>query len=310
MTVYRFGSFAAAAAEMKLTASAVAKPIHSLERDLDRPLFIRSGKRLLPTRVCEVIIPLTERFDAPCARMRQEIAATDRSVRCLVVGVTPSVESSAVSQVLTRYSAGHGDIQVTIVTESSAALHDILQAGAIDLAVVDGGFDAEGFNSILLDTDYFVAAVANDNPLAQKSIIYLSDLRSERFILRTPARGICLRRICKAPEYSSLYSRYDSISTIKSLWKAITAYPCCRTRPVRVTRRGAFYDKAHRRYEHGAADTYVLPPGISRRRAFGRRAEIVLRGNERIINSINSIKIRWSVCSAEFQPVDKAVDNV
>lgn len=129
MTVYRFGSFAAAAAEMKLTASAVAKPIHSLERDLDRPLFIRSGKRLLPTRVCEVIIPLTERIDAPCARMRQEIAATDRSVRCLVVGVTPSAESSAVSQVLTHYSAGHGDIQVTIVTESSAALHDILQAG-------------------------------------------------------------------------------------------------------------------------------------------------------------------------------------
>ena len=189
MTVYRFGSFAAAAAEMKLTASAVAKPIHSLERDLDRPLFIRSGKRLLPTRVCEVIIPLTERIDAPCARMRQEIAATDRSVRCLVVGVTPSAESSAVSQVLTHYSAGHGDIQVTIVTESSAALHDILQAGAIDLAVVDGGFDAEGFNSILLDTDYFVAAVANDNPLAQKSIIFLSDLRSERLILRTPGSG-------------------------------------------------------------------------------------------------------------------------
>ncbi len=94
-----------------------------------------------------------------------------------------------VSQVLTHYSAGHGDIQVTIVTESSAALHDILQAGAIDLAVVDGGFDAEGFNSILLDTDYFVAAVANDNPLAQKSIIYLSDLRSERLILRTPGSG-------------------------------------------------------------------------------------------------------------------------
>ena len=93
------------------------------------------------------------------------------------------------SQVLTHYSAGHSDIQVTIVTESSAALHDILQAGAIDLAVVDGGFDAEGFNSILLDTDYFVAAVANDNPLAQKSIIYLSDLRSERLILRTPGSG-------------------------------------------------------------------------------------------------------------------------
>lgn len=223
VTVYRFGSFAAAAAEMKLTASAVAKQIHSLERDLDRPLFIRSGKRLLPTRVCEAIIPFTERIDALCARMRQEIAATDRSVRCLVVGVTPSAESSAVSQVLTRYSAGHGDIQVTIVTESSAALHDMLQAGAIDLAVVDGGFDAEGFNSILLDTDYFVAAVANDNPLAQKSIIHLSDLRSERLILRTPGSGT--RDLFEAHLKSAgiqlamfkIMMELDSISTIKKL---------------------------------------------------------------------------------------------
>ena len=223
VTVYRFGSFAAAAAEMKLTASAVAKQIHSLERDLDRPLFIRSGKRLLPTRVCEAIIPFTERIDALCARMRQEIAATDRSVRCLVVGVTSSAESSAVSQVLTRYSAGHGDIQVTIVTESSAALHDMLQAGAIDLAVVDGGFDAEGFNSILLDTDYFVAAVANDNPLAQKSIIFLSDLRSERLILRTPGSGT--RDLFEAHLKSAgiqlamfkIMMELDSISTIKKL---------------------------------------------------------------------------------------------
>lgn len=36
LTVYRLGSFAAAAAEMSLTASAVSKQIHSLERDLDR----------------------------------------------------------------------------------------------------------------------------------------------------------------------------------------------------------------------------------------------------------------------------------
>ena len=82
MTVYRFGSFAAVAAEMKLTASAVAKPIHSLERDLDRPLFIRSGKRLLPTRVCEVIIPLTERIDAPCARMSSELRRARRAAPC------------------------------------------------------------------------------------------------------------------------------------------------------------------------------------------------------------------------------------
>ena len=149
LTVYRLRSFAAAAVELSLTASAVSKQIRSLESDLGRPLFIRSGSRLIPTRACEAIVPFAEKIDALCVRMQQELASTDRSVRHLVVGVTPSAESSAISQVLTRYASEHNDTQITIVSEGSAALHDMLQAGAIDLAVVDGGFSADGFNSIL-----------------------------------------------------------------------------------------------------------------------------------------------------------------
>lgn len=105
LTVYRLRSFAAAAVELSLTASAVSKQIHSLESDLGRPLFIRSGSRLIPTRACEAIVPFAEKIDTLCVRMQQELASTDRSVRRLVVGVTPSAESSAISQVLTRYAS-------------------------------------------------------------------------------------------------------------------------------------------------------------------------------------------------------------
>ena len=97
LTVYRLRSFAAAAVELSLTASAVSKQIRSLESDLGRPLFIRSGSRLIPTRACEAIVPFAEKIDALCVRMQQELASTDRSVRHLVVGVTPSAESSAIS---------------------------------------------------------------------------------------------------------------------------------------------------------------------------------------------------------------------
>ena len=65
----------------------------------------------------------------------------------------------------------------------------MLQAGAIDLAVVDGGFSADGFNSILLDTDHLVVAVSNENPLSEKSFVRLSELRHERLILCAPGSG-------------------------------------------------------------------------------------------------------------------------
>ncbi len=136
--------------ELSLTASAVSQADTLLESDLGRPLFIRSGgSRLIPTRACEAIVPFAEKIDALCVRMHRSWPQRIRSVRRLVVGVTPSAESSAISQVLTRYASEHNDTQITIVSEGSAALHDMLQAGAIDLAVVDGGFSADGFNSIL-----------------------------------------------------------------------------------------------------------------------------------------------------------------
>ena len=75
LTVYRLRSFAAAAVELSLTASAVSKQIRSLESDLGRPLFIRSGSRLIPTRACEAIVPFAEKIDALCVRMQQELAA-------------------------------------------------------------------------------------------------------------------------------------------------------------------------------------------------------------------------------------------
>ena len=223
LTVYRLRSFAAAAVELSLTASAVSKQIRSLESDLGRPLFIRSGSRLIPTRACEAIVPFAEKIDALCVRMQQELASTDRSVRHLVVGVTPSAESSAISQVLTRYASEHNDTQITIVSEGSAALHDMLQAGAIDLAVVDGGFSADGFNSILLDTDHLVVAVSNENPLSEKSFVRLSELRHERLILRAPGSGT--RNLFEAHLKSAgmqigqfnVMMELDSISTIKKL---------------------------------------------------------------------------------------------
>mgnify|MGYP001526461791 CR=1 FL=1 len=45
------------------------------------------------------------------------------------------------------------------------------------------------FNSILIDTDCLVLAVANESPLAQKSSVTLDELKKENLILRLPSSG-------------------------------------------------------------------------------------------------------------------------
>lgn len=97
----------------------------------------------------------------------------------------------------------------------------MLQAGAIDLAVVDGGFSADGFNSILLDTDHLVVAVSNENPLSEKSFVRLSELRHERLILCAPGTRNLFEAHLKSAGMQigqfNVMMELDSISTIKKL---------------------------------------------------------------------------------------------
>lgn len=103
--VRELGSYSAAAQELNLSPSAIAQQIHALERELDALLFIRDGNRLLPTEVCEIAADYAAQAASLRRRMELEIDASRREVSSLVVGVSPSLEDSAVSEMLARYMA-------------------------------------------------------------------------------------------------------------------------------------------------------------------------------------------------------------
>lgn len=159
--VRELGSYSAAAQELNLSPSAIAQQIHALERELDALLFIRDGNRLLPTEVCEIAADYAAQAASLRRRMELEIDASRREVSSLVVGVSPSLEDSAVSEMLARYMQLHPKAQLRIISENSRTLIALLRGRMLDLAIVDSPFPGNEFNSLLLDTDYLTAAVPN-----------------------------------------------------------------------------------------------------------------------------------------------------
>lgn len=45
----------------------------------------------------------------------------------------------------------------------------------IDIAITDGKVSNPSLNSVMIDTDYLVCIMSNNNPLAKHSIITLND---------------------------------------------------------------------------------------------------------------------------------------
>lgn len=221
--VRKAASYTDAGALLALTPSAVAHQIHSIEQELGAPLFRKRGNRLIPTQECELVSEYVEKIHMLCERMDHELDAASSRLRHLVVGITPSVESSALSQVLARYQAGADGLQITVLTKSASSLRDMLKNAVIDLAVADGGLTAEGLSSVLLDTDRLVVAVPNGSPYAEKGMITLRELQQARLILRPQNSGTRslfdanLKKAGVPLESFHIMMEVDSVATIKRL---------------------------------------------------------------------------------------------
>lgn len=128
--ILRTGSFAGAADDMGLTASAVSLQVKRLEEYLGQPLFDRSGRTSRPTplarELAENVRTALEAVEA--ARTRQTIALTGR----VVLGTIRSLQPTMIPLVLTEISRRHPDLGVRVIQGDSVELLDQLKAGRLD----------------------------------------------------------------------------------------------------------------------------------------------------------------------------------
>ena len=223
LVVRKAASYTEAGAILSLTPSAVAHQIHSMERELNVALFQKSGKKLLPTHACDLVAEYAERVRMLSDRFASELAALKSQLQHLVVGITPSVESSALSQVLARYQSSFKGLQITVLTKSAPVLYDMLKNSAIDFAVAEGDFPADELYSVLLDTDHLVVAVPNCSPYAAQGMITVDQLQRERLILRPKGSGTRilfeanLKKMGMSLDMFNVMMEVDSVDTIKEL---------------------------------------------------------------------------------------------
>lgn len=189
LSVAKTRSFTKSAEELSLTQPAVSQHIKALERELDTRIFLRGQRELRLTEEGEIAVSYAKKMYALYLNLQQDLRDERNQIRRLTVGVTPTAESSSISQILARYVNENPSLHITIISDHIKNLYERLASYELDLAIVEGVAADPAFNTILLDTDYLVLAVANDNPLAKKSMVTLAELKKEKLILRLPDSG-------------------------------------------------------------------------------------------------------------------------
>lgn len=223
LKVYETGSYTRAADALMLTQPAVSQHVKQLESALDVKIFIRKDGELLATREGEIVLKYARRIKSLYANMQQSIINERRQLKRIRIGITHTAESNQIAEVLAKYCSSKEGVTITITSDSVMNLYSKLSDFELDLAIVEGGAVPSGMNSLLLDTDYLVLAVSNNNPLAKKPLVTIDDLKKEKMILRLPNSGT--RNLFAAQLESrgmsldefNIILEVDNIATIKDL---------------------------------------------------------------------------------------------
>ncbi|QHJ00476.1 LysR family transcriptional regulator [Xylophilus rhododendri] len=141
--VLRNGSFAAAAQECNITASAVSMQMKQLELYLGQPLFDRSGLQVRPTALARELGALMQ---APLIGLEQLRKRSGLVVQGVVrLGVIESMQPVVLPATMRQLREQHPSLELRPVRGRSAGLTASVKAGELDAALVaepEGGGSA------------------------------------------------------------------------------------------------------------------------------------------------------------------------
>ena len=216
-------SFTKAAELLSLTQPAVSHHISQLETELGTKIFSRGKGELRITPEGEIIIRCAKRMSAMNDRLRSDLADNERHLSRLRIGITHTAESNLITEVIARYSREDNGTAITIITDTINNLYTLLENYELDLAIVEGKPFRGDLYSLMLDTDYLVCVMSNDNPLAGQQLVTLGELKKQKMILRLPTSATRilfesrLESIGETLADFDVMLEVDSIAAIKDL---------------------------------------------------------------------------------------------
>ena len=208
---------------LSLTQPSVSQHIKAVEETLGAKLFVRTNRGLKVTAEGQIVIEYTKKMRGLYGVLLKQLEDQKRSVQHLTVGVTPTAESNAISQVLALYSAQNPSIRITIITDTINNLYTKLKEYEVDFAIIEGSISDPSCSSILLDTDHLVLAASSSNPISSMPLIPISLLKQQRLILRLPSSGTrtlfetALSMCGESIDAFNIILELDNMNTIKEL---------------------------------------------------------------------------------------------
>lgn len=214
LTLCKYMNYRKTAEILHLSQPAVTQQIQSLERAYECKLFRYENHKLTKTNAGILFEKYARAAKVHDYALRERLE--DKEINTLRIGVTKTIGDYFLEEYICRFLSLK-DNALTIIVDNTEHLLKSLEDNELDFAVIEGMFDKNSFNNILLRREPFVGICRKDHPFAGREIS-IDELLQETIIHRekgSGTRAILEQELSWYNETLERFQRHICISSFK-----------------------------------------------------------------------------------------------
>lgn len=188
LSVCHHMNFTYAAEELHITQPAVSQHIRFLEEHYGEKLFERDGKKIKLTPAGKILKAAMTVINDDEASIISRMQNSARERKSLKIGVTLTIGEYVIANPLSKYIKNHLETDIRIYFANTAELSKMLTEGKLDIAVVEGNFNSDLFESYIYKSEEYIPVCSSAHKFSKK-VKLLTDLLPERLIVRESGSG-------------------------------------------------------------------------------------------------------------------------
>ncbi len=183
-------SFSKASELIHLTQPAVSLQIQAMEELYETRLFDRSGNTINLTPAGEILYKRAKEILALYAEAERNISEITGAIKgSLSIGASSTIGNYLLPTIITAFKKKAPQVNVSLVVNNTKTITEKLNAGEIDIALVEGDVSKQRFTVETLISDEMVVIMSPAHPWAERRNIPAIELTKEPLVLREEGSG-------------------------------------------------------------------------------------------------------------------------
>ena len=199
---------------LHLTQPAVTQQIHYLENLYGCKLFYYENRRLIKTEDGITLEKFARAAKLHDHSLRQKLSG--EKIRSVRIGATKTIGDYFLQEHIHKY-LHNKENALTLIVDNTEHLLKMLEENVLDFAVIEGFFDKEQFDSVLLRREPFVGICRKDHPFAGREVT-IEELLQQTIIHReagSGTRAILEQELSGYNESLQRFNRHICISSFR-----------------------------------------------------------------------------------------------